>query len=93
MSDAEYDSITKNNNIFVHYDFAMEKKWFATSHDHAKKWGKLFYPNDIYKIIEITILKEALKYMFHVQFLDNIGEAYAADREMLNIIVRRLRLI
>jgi hypothetical protein len=93
MCDDEYISIVNNGNTFVPYDGALEKKWFAIRHDHAKKWAKWFYPNGIYKVVEITILKEALKYMFYVKMLDNIGPAYSADAALLNMIVRRLRLV
>jgi len=93
MCEAEYISIINNNDKFVSYDYAMEKKWFATCHIHAKKWGDLFYPYGTYKIIEITVLKVSLKYMFFVKFLDNIGPAYAADVILLNKIVKRVRLV
>ncbi|MDR2167271.1 MAG: hypothetical protein LBE35_05405 [Clostridiales bacterium] len=93
MSVAEWESLSVNGHKFSNYDFAMEKKWFATSHNHARMWGELFYPDGIYRIIEITLADIALDYMFHVKLLDNIGPAYAADIEMLNKVVRRLRLV
>lgn len=93
MCDAEYDSIVANGNTFVEYEWALEKKWFAVSSNHAVKWADLFYPDGVYKIIEITVLKEALKYMFFVKMLDNIGPAYSADVDLLNMTVRRLRLL
>jgi len=93
MCDAEYLSIVKNGNSFVPYEWALEKKWFAVCIDHAKKWANWFYPAGVYKILEITVLKETLRYMFFVKMLDNIGPAYSADVALLNLIVRRLRLV
>ena len=93
MCEAEYISIIKNHNKFIEYEWAMEKKWFATCINHANKWGKLFYPDGVYKLIEITVLKESLKYMFYLKLLDNIGPAYSADIELLNKIVRRIKLL
>jgi hypothetical protein len=52
MCDAEYLSIIENNDTFIEYDWAMEKKWFANSLDDVNKWGNLFYPDGIYKIKE-----------------------------------------
>lgn len=37
MSDAEYQSIIKNNGKFGRYDNAMEEKWFATTPADASK--------------------------------------------------------
>jgi len=93
MCNAEYLSIIENNNTFIDYEWAMEKKWFATSFEDANKWGRIFYPERICKIIEIIVLQESLKYMFFLKFLDNIGPAYSADVELLNKIVRRINLI
>ena len=93
MCDTEYVSIVNNDNTFVPYEWALEKKWFAVCHDHAEKWANWFYPDGIYRIIEIAVLKEALKYMFYLKLLDNIGPAYSADVALLNMIVRRLRLL
>ena len=36
ICEAEYVSIIDNGNRFVPYDWAIEKKWFATSLNHAK---------------------------------------------------------
>ena len=93
MCEAEYFSIIKNNNKFIFYEWAMEKKWFATCYNHAMKWGEYFYPDKIFKIVEITVLKESLKFMFYIKLLDNIGPAYSADIILLNNIVRKVRLI
>ena len=75
------------------YEYAMDKKWFATILCHAQQWGKLFYPDGICDIIEITLPARARDYMFHVNMLDNIGPAYAADVNLLNKIVRKVRII
>jgi hypothetical protein len=93
MCDAEYDSIIENGNKFTYYEYSMGKKWFATCFNHVKQWGDWFYPNCTYKILEITVLEESLKYMFHLKSLDDIGPAYAADEVLLNKIVRGLRLL
>ena len=93
MCEAEYLSIITNGNKFVNFEWSLEKKWFATCRDHAQEWGDWFYPNETYRILEITILKEALNYMFYARLLDNIGAAYSADIKLLNMVVRRLRLV
>ena len=93
MSSAEYANIVEHNGIFLAYEWAMEKKWFATCVEHAAQWATLLYPDGSNKTLEITVLNEALKYMFYVKALDNIGPAYAADVELLNAIVRRVRLV
>jgi len=93
MCEAEYNSIISNANTFAPYEWALEKKWFATCQDHARKWAAWFYPDGIYRIVEVTVLEEMLKYMFFVKMLDNIGPAYSADVALLNMIVRRLRLV
>ena len=93
MCEAEYDSIVSNANTFVPYDWALEKKWFATCYEHAVKWADWFYPDGTYRIAEITVLRETLKYMFYVKLLDNIGPAYSADVTLLNMIVRGLKLV
>ena len=92
VSEAEYSSIVNNSNSFVFYEWAIEKKWFATNLDHAKKWAKWLYVDGIYRIVEVVVLNESLKYMFYVKMLDNIGPAYAADIKLLNKIVRRIKL-
>ena len=84
VSNEEYDSIINNNNSFIPYDFALEMKWFASNYSHAKKWGDVFYPNGLYKIVKITIAENALHFMFYTRMLDNIGPAYAADIILLN---------
>ena len=91
MCKAEYHSI--KGNKFSHYDWAMEMKWFATCYEHSKKWQAIFYPSGDGIIIEIVVLKEALLYMFQERSLDNIGAAYAADVELLNMVVRSVKVI
>ena len=93
VSEAEYESVVTNGNRFVYYEWALEKKWFATTLDHAISWAKWFYSDGNYRIIEATVLTVSLIYMFYVRMLDNIGPAYAADVELLNKIVRRLRFL
>ena len=92
MCKDEYLSIVEAGNKFVEHEYSMGGKWFATSHSDAEKWGRLFYQNQDYCILEITVLTDALKYMFHLRMLDNIGPAYSADVLLLNKIVRRVRL-
>ena len=93
VSEAEYISIVDNNYSFVFYEWAIEKKWFATNTDHVKKWGNWLYAGGSYKTVEVVVLDESLQYMFYVKMLDNIGPAYAADVELLKKIVRRIRLV
>ena len=93
VCDNEYISILNNNNKFTPYAFAMEMKWFATCHEHAKMWGELFYPDKAFKVVEITVSEKALCYMFYMRMLDNIGSAYAADIYLLNRIVKGVRLV
>ena len=95
MCDAEFNSL-KNNNCFLNYDNTMEKKWFATCYSDAVKWRDSFKKFDLeeinYIILEVTLLKEALKFMFFSENLDNIGDAYSADVHLLNKIIRRWQL-
>ena len=93
MCEAEYVSILENDGKFAEYNFAMEQKWFAMCVEDVNKWGKLFYQEAAYTILEITVLNESLKYMFYSSRLDNIGPAYLADIELLNKIMRRFRLL
>ena len=96
MCDTEYDSLNKNN-CFLIYDNAMEKKWFATNYSDAEKWRDSFKKFDLavvnYVILEVTLLKESLKFMFFSENLDNIGDAYSADVHLLNKIIRRWQLV
>ena len=92
MCKEEYLSFVEAGNKFVEYEYSMSGKWFATCHGDAEKWGKLFYQTQDYCILVITVLTDALKYMFHLRMLDNIGPAYSADVVLLNKIVRRVRL-
>ena len=93
VSEAEYSSIVDNSNRFVPYEWAIEKKWFATQLAHVKKWAEWLYTDGDYKIAEVVVLYESLKYMFYVKMLDSIGPAYAADIELLNKIVRKVRMV
>ena len=93
ICNAEYDSLSANSFKFVYYANAMEMKWFATSIKQVRKWGDLIYSDNDYQIIEATLLRDSLPYMFFVNFLDNIGPAYAADIMLLNKIVRKVRLL
>jgi len=93
VSEAESISIISNNYSFVPYEFAIEKKWFATCLTHAEKWAEWFYTDGVYRIIEIVVLRESLKYMFYLKMLDNIGPAYAADINLLSKIVREVKII
>jgi hypothetical protein len=92
MSDTEYDSIIKNGGKFSNYDYAMEEKWFATSHNDATKWGSKFYSNKNYKIIEIEVPTDSLDQMYHVEKLDGIGPAYCGGIDFLNSIMKGLKL-
>ena len=71
-SKAETLALRESGYIFTPYEYAMSQKWFATSIQNARKWGSLFYPDEIYEVIEITIPCKALNYMFYVEMLDNI---------------------
>jgi hypothetical protein len=93
MSEGEYLSILKSKNKFVPYEFSLEKKWFAVSIEHARAWADWFYPDGVYRLLEIVVLEKALELMFFLKKLDNIGPAYSADVVLLNKVVRRLRFI
>ena len=92
VSKAEYISYV-DNNCFLPYDYAMEKKWFATCYGHALMQANKLYQDNEYRIVKITVLTESLRYMFYVKSLDSIDPAYAADTSLLNKIVRRLQLV
>ena len=93
MSHDEYRSINENGNRFIDYDFAMSTKWFAVHLEDAHRWAALFYPNDNYVIIEIIVPREALSLMHHNPHLDMIGPAYAAEIDLLNMVMKSLRRI
>lgn len=86
MSESEYDTLMKTGG-FTQYDMAMESKWFATNVNDAAKWGKLFYPNGNYKMVEIQVPTSALNGMYFVEKLDNIGAAYNAERDFINKVL------
>ena len=88
MSIDEWNTLQKNGFKYSYYEYAMEQKWFATSLEHVKKWGMMFYPTGDGVIIKMKVPVKALEFMFYVRSLDNIGPAYSADIEMLNIISR-----
>ena len=92
MSVEEYNKLKRHDGKFTPYDFAMDLKWFATSLEHVLQWKDLFkYRESEFRIIEIIVIEEALYFMSYAESLDNIGKAYAADVEMLNMIVRRVK--
>ena len=96
MCEAEYNSLV-NNNRFITYDNALEIKWFASCYTDVEKWRDCFkkiYPENFdFVILEVILLKEALKYMFFADNLDAIGYAYSADSDLLNKIIRRWQLV
>lgn len=93
MSNDEYLSIIANGNKFPYYDFAMEAKWFAVYLKDAEKWGDIFYPEGIYRIIEIIVPEDSLKLMLYNGFLDAIGPAYCAEIDLLNMVMKGLSLV
>lgn len=90
MSEGEYNSLVKNGQ-FTQYDKAMESKWFATNTKDAAEWGKKFYPNGNYKMVEIEVPKDSLSQMYHVDKLDSIGSAYNAERDFINSVIKSIR--
>ncbi len=90
MSQAEYDSVIKNQK-FVPYDLAMEDKWFATTQENATKWGDIFYPDGNYRIIEVEVDTNSLNKMYHVDYLDNIGPAYCSPLDILEESIRSIK--
>jgi len=93
VCEAEYEDIRKKGMKFCYYPYGMEIKWFATNYEHAIMWGESLYPNGIYRILEMTILNTSLQFMFYVKYLDNIGPAYAADVDLLNKIMKKVKLV
>lgn len=90
MSDKEYNSLMKNGK-FTQYDNAMETKWFATNTEDANAWGKLFYPDSNYKMVEVTVPTRSLEDMYFVNKLDNIGPAFNAEREFINSVMEAFK--
>lgn len=90
MSEGEYNSLVKSGQ-FTQYDKAMESKWFATNAKDAAEWGKKFYPNGNYKMVEIEVPKDSLSQMYNVNKLDNIGPAYNAERDFINSVIKSIK--
>ncbi len=70
----------------------MAEKWFATSPEGAAKWGKAFYPDGNYRMIEIEVPTDVLKKMYYVENLDGYGPAYSGGIDFLNLIMKGLKL-
>ena len=90
MSEGEYESLMSNRQ-FTEYDRAMDSKWFATNTKDAVEWGKAFYPDGNYKIVEIEVPTDSLRQMYFVEKLDNIGPAYCAERDLINSIIQSIK--
>lgn len=90
MSEGEYESLMSNRQ-FTEYDRAMDSKWFATNTKDAVEWGKAFYPDGNYKIVEIEVPTDSLRQMYFVEKLDNIGPAYCAERDLINSIIQFIK--
>jgi hypothetical protein len=91
MSEEEYSSLMKAGK-FEPFEKAMEGKWFATTAEDAAQWGKTFYPKGNYKVVKVTVPKNALDGMyFGGKNLDGIGPAYYAERDFINQMMLSLK--
>ena len=68
----------------------MEGKWFATTAEHAARWGKLLWKvsteKQPYSIVEVSVSRSILKRMFYHERLDMIGPAYYAPQSLLSYL-------
>ena len=92
MSEGEYNSLMDAGE-FLPYDKAMESKWFATTAEDATEWGKLFYPDGNYKMVEVQVPTSSLDDMFYMEKLDGIGPAYNAEPSVINNVIEGLKEI
>jgi len=90
MSEGEYNSLIENGK-FSEYDMAMESKWFATNSTDAIAWGKKFYPDGNYRMVEFEVPTDSLKEMYYVEKLDGIGMAYCAEFDFINSVIKSIK--
>ncbi|MFN4033429.1 MAG: hypothetical protein ACK4ME_07375 [Fimbriimonadales bacterium] len=88
VSMEELEDIMKTGKLRQHpQGFSMEGKWFATTVEHATRWGKnlwrLSAHKQPYSIIEVRVPHSILTRMFYRERLDMIGSAYFAPEYLL----------
>jgi hypothetical protein len=73
----------------------MEGKWFTITPGLATRWGKRFYKENPFAIIEVAVPKRVLRQMYYDDKLDGIGPAYYAEQHLLPHIryIRKLDYI
>jgi hypothetical protein len=92
MCPAEYAGIVATGGKFSSIVEANDIKWFATKEAAVRQWALDFKDKEQVFVV-VFLLEEALQFMWFAEYLDAIGDAYAADPALLNKIVRRLELL
>jgi hypothetical protein len=67
---------------------SMEGKWFARNAGHAAEWGKRFYSEDPFYILEMEVPTSYVERLYSSLNLDGIGPAvFAEDLAELNQVL------
>lgn len=82
VSNEEYDQLMHTRQ-FEATPNALEGKWFAETLDHAVRWGELFYGDQPFRVVEITLADTVAESFFRLEKLDGIGAARFATIEQL----------
>ena len=90
----ELDDIEKSGQLRIKFG-QMEGKWFTITPGLAARWGKRFYKENPFAIIEVAVPKRVLRQMYYDDKLDGIGPAYYAEQHLLPHIryIRKLDYI
>jgi YD repeat-containing protein len=90
----ELDDIEKLGQLRIKFG-QMEGKWFTITPGLAARWGKRFYKENPFAIIEVAVPKRVLRQMYYDDKLDGIGPAYYAEQHLLPHIryIRKLDYI
>lgn len=83
VGQAEFDDIVATG-AFRAGPNSLERKWFAHTMQDAISWGRKFYPNEAFTVVEARLPIQALEKMHaHTTRLDNIAPAVYAEIEHL----------
>lgn len=84
---AEYQDLRRTRR-FGTVPGSLEGKWFATTHDDAVAWGKLFARiSGEFRIIRAIFPRTLAERFQYRPRLDGIGPAYFADMDQLRDFV------
>lgn len=81
VSEEEFQQILKTG-VFEGAGGA-EGKYFATTMEHASKWGEALMGKGNFRIIQLDLPPELVQQFYYWSNLDDIGPAYFAELEQL----------